>query len=157
MHYGCGMSVAQAAPPHVKVLFRHRRRPPALHVGVIGAIFVGVSAFAMSSHVWQAVAVLAALALIALGWLGRERLWIEDQLITPTSAVIVHPDGDTFSLDFNSMARVAERRNAIAFIRDDGAELQFNRNPHVKKIKRVLAEAAPGLSWVDEVDLACDT
>jgi hypothetical protein len=101
--------------------------------------------------------VLAALALIALGWLGRERLWIEDQLITPTSAVIVHPDGDTFSLDFNSMARVAERRNAIAFIRDDGAELQFNRNPHVKKIKRVLAEAAPGLSWVDEVDLACDT
>jgi len=157
MHYGCGMSVAQAAPPQTMVLFRHRRRPPALHFGLIGAIFVGVSAFAMSSHVWQAVVVLAALALLALGWLGRERLWIEDQLITPTSAVIVHADGARYELAFDEMARVAERRNAIAFIRDDGAELRFNRNPHVKKIKRVLAEAAPQLSWVNEVDPACDT
>jgi hypothetical protein len=157
MHYGCGMSVAQAAPPQTTVLFRHRRRPPALHFGLIGAIFVGVSAFAMSSHLWQAVVVLAALALLALGWLGRERLWIEDQLITPTSAVIVHADGARYELEFDEMAHVAERRNAIAFIREDGAELRFNRNPHVKKIKRVLAEAAPQLSWVNEVDPACDT
>ena len=103
------------------------------------------------------VVVLAAVALVALGWLGRERLWIEDQLITPTSAVIVHADGARFELDFDEMARVAERRNAIAFIREDGAELRFNRNPHVKRIKRVLAEAAPQLSWVNEVDPACDT
>lgn len=151
------MSVAQAAPPQTAVLFRHRRRPPTLHYGLIGGIFVGVSAFAITSHVWQAVVVIAALAMLALGWLGRERLWIEDQLITPTSAVIVHADGARYELGFDEMSRVAERRNGIAFIREDGAELRFNRNPHVKRVKRVLADAAPQLSWVDEVDPACDT
>lgn len=151
------MSVAQAAPPQAVVLFRHRRRPPALHFGLIGAIFVGVSAFAISSLLLQAVAILGALALLALGLLGRERLWIEDQLITDTSAVIVHADGAMFELRFDEISRVAERRNAIAFIRPDGAELRFNRNPHVKKVKRVLQDVAPELTWVDEVDLACDT
>ena len=151
------MSVAQAAPPQSQVVFRHRRRPPAIHFGLIGAIFLGVSSLAASSVIWQAVLVLAALVALGLGWLGRERLWIEDQLITRTAAVIVHADGATFSLDFDDMARVAERRNAVAFIRADGAELRFNRNPHVKKIKRALAEVAPELTWVDEVDPACDT
>ena len=55
------------------------------------------------------------------------------------------------------MLRAAERRNGIAFIRDDGAQLAFNRNPHVKKVRRAVAQAAPGLDWVDEVDPACDT
>jgi hypothetical protein len=151
------MSVAQAAPPQTTVLFRHRRRPPALHFGLIGGLFVGVCAFAAPSHLLQVAIVVAALALVGLGWLGRERLWIEDQLITPTSAVIVHADGAMFELAFDEMDRVAERRNAIAFIREDGAELRFNRNPHVKRVKRVLADAAPQLSWVDEVDPACDT
>lgn len=151
------MSIAQAAPPETQVLFRHRRRPPAIHVGLIGGAFVGITAFAATSLVVQASLVLAAFAMLGLGLLGRQRLWIEDQILTGTEAVIVHPDGGRYALAFDDMLRVAERRNAIAFIRDDGAELRFNRNPHVKQIKRVLFDAAPRLAWVDEVDPACDT
>lgn len=151
------MSVAQAAPPQSQVVFRHRRRPPAIHFGLIGGLFIAVGALAASNPWVQAGLFLLAVVVAGLGWLGRERLWIEDQLITRTAAVIVHADGATFSLDFDDMARVAERRNAVAFIRADGAELRFNRNPHVKKMKRALAEVAPELTWVDEVDPACDT
>ena len=151
------MSVAQAAPPQTTVLFRHRRRPPALHFGLVGALFFGVSAFAATSLLWQAVLVLAALGALGLGVLGRERMWIEDQIITSTEAVIEHPDGGRYALAFDDMLRAAERRNGIAFTRHDGAQLAFNRNPHVKKIRRAVAQAAPDLDWVDEVDPACDT
>ena len=151
------MSVAKAAPPQTAVRFRHRRRPPAIHFGRIGGAFLVAGAVTTSSHLWQAVLLLAAVGAVALGWLGRERLWIEDQLITETSAVIVHADGAMFELGIDDIARVAERRNAIAFIRADGAELRFNRNPHVKRVKHVLLAVAPELDWVDEVDLACDT
>lgn len=151
------MSLALAAPPQTAVRFRHRRRPPALHFGIIGGGFIAITAFAASSHWVQAGVVLLAAVVLGLGWLGRERLWIEDQLLTDSSAVIVHADGALFELAYADMVRAAERRNAIAFVRADGAELRFNRNPHVKRVKRILAEVAPEIDWVDEVDLACDT
>ena len=151
------MSVAQAARPQTAVCFRHRRRPPAIHFGIIGGGFIAISALAASSHWLQAGLIVLAIVVLGLGWLGRERLWIEDQLLTESSAVIVHADGALFELPYADIARAAERRNAIAFVRADGAELRFNRNPHVKKVMRVLADVAPDIDWVDEVDLACDT
>lgn len=151
------MSVAQTAPPQAQVLFRHRRRMPALHFGVVGAIFLVVGSFAASSLLLQAALVLAAIGVLGLGWLGRRRLWVEDQLLTPTSAVVVHADGATFEVPFDEVARVAARSNAVAFVRTDGAELRFNRNPHAKRIRRVLSQVAPDLAWVDEIDPACDT
>jgi hypothetical protein len=151
------MSVAQVAATQEQVLYRHRRRPPAIHFGVVGAGFLLLGAFAASNPLVQVALVLAAVAAVALGWLGRERLWVEDQLITETAAVIVHADGARYDLAFADVARVAARRDTIAFVRGDGAELRFNRNPHAKKVRLAVNAVAPTLDWVDEVDPACDT
>ena len=151
------MAATTSAPPREEVVFRHRRRPPVLAFGIVGAGFLGALAFgAQSPWARAGFLVLAALAL-ALGILGRRRYWLEDQLVTATSVAVVRRDGTSAEIPFERIDRIALRGGGMAFVRDDGRELAFARNPHRKRLERLLGEIVPAAQWVDEVPIACDT
>ena len=151
------MSTAVAAPAGTEVLFRHRRRPPVLAFGVVGAGFVVAIALSVQHPLGRAALLLAAAGLVAFGILGRRRWWLEDQLLTRTAAVIVRQDGVTAEIPYDRVDQIVRRRGGIDFVRDDGRRLVFARNPHLKRMRRVLAERLPEAQWVDDVDPACDT
>ncbi|MGI9116996.1 MAG: hypothetical protein ACR2JV_05110, partial [Gaiellales bacterium] len=105
----------------------------------------------------RAAFVVAALAAIALGVLLRDRLWLEDQLITATSVAVVRREGAFAEIPFDRVQAIALRGGGIAFIRDDGRELAFARNPHRRRMEPILQEAVPDAQWLDQVPIACDT
>jgi ribosomal protein L24E len=139
------------------VLFRHRRRPPVLAFAVVGAVFVGAIALSLRHPFAIAALLAAALGLVALGVAVRRRYWLEDQLLTRTAAVVVRQDGTTAEVPYARIDRIVRRSSGIAFVRDDGRRLLFDRNPHLKRMRAVLAERLPDAQWVDDVELACDT
>lgn len=157
MVYRWRMSTTSAAPPRTAVLFRHRRRPPYLQFGLIGALFLIVSAFAADAVVWQALLVLGALAAAGIGIWGRSRIWVEDQLITDEGVAVVRPDGEHAEIPFDRLVSATRRGASITFLRDDGRKLGFVRNTRARRMRSLLAEVAPQVTWVDEVDLACNT
>ena len=139
------------------VAFRHRRRPPVLAFAVAAAVMLGVLALGVQNPIARAGLGLAAVVALALGWIGRERFWLEDQLVTDDAVAVVRHDGAEAAIPFDRIARIAWRGTGIAFVRDDGRELAFARNPHRKRLERILRERAPSAQWVDEVPIACDT
>jgi ribosomal protein L24E len=139
------------------VAFRHRRRPPVLAFAIAAAVMLGVLSFGVQNPYARAALILAGLVALALGWLGRERLWVEDQLVTDEAVAVVRQDGSMGEIPFDRIARIAWRGTGLAFVRDDGRELAFARNPHRKRLERILRERAPSAQWVDEVPIACDT
>ena len=139
------------------VAFRHRRRPPVLAFGIAGAVMLGVLALGVQNPYARIALGLAALAALAVAWIVRERLWLEDQIVTDDAVAVVRHDGAEAAIPFDRIDRIAWRGTGIAFVRDDGRELAFARNPHRKRLERILRERAPSAQWVDEVPLACDT
>lgn len=151
------MAATTSAPPAEDVVFRHRRRPPVLAYGIAGAVMFAVLAVGVGDPLARGALGMAAAAALALGVLGWRRLWVEEQLITSTSVRVVRPDGSAGEIPLERIERIALRGGGIAFIRDDGRELPFARNPHRKRLQAILRESAPSATWVDEVPIACDT
>lgn len=151
------MATSVSAPPAEQVLFRHRRRPPALALGIAGAGILALLAFGVDNPVARAALLLAAAAVLGLGLLGRRRLWVEDQIVTATAVVVVRPDGSMGEIPVERIERIALRGGGVAFVRDDGRELPFARNPHRKRLEAIMRDVAPTAQWVDEVPIACDT
>lgn len=141
----------------MEVAYRHRRRPPVLALGIAAAVMLGVLALGVDNPYARAALGLGAIVALGLGWLGRERLWIEDQVVTAATVAVVRSDGSSAEIPFERIARIAWRGSAIAFVRDDGQELRFARNPHRRRLRRILDERVPSAGWVDEVPIACDT
>jgi hypothetical protein len=130
---------------------------PALHFGVVGGLFLLLACLDASTPLWRIVLALGAVAAVALGVLGRQRLVVEDQLVTDAAVAVTRPDGTYVEIPFAQLMRVATKRNGMVFTREDGAVLAFNRSPHAHRVRGLLAAAAPSVEWVDEVDPACDT
>jgi hypothetical protein len=151
------MSAAPTVPPHGAVLFRHRRRMPALHFGVVGGLFLLLAGLDASTPLWRIALGLGAVGVVALGVLGRQRLVVEDQLVTDEAVAVTRPDGTYVEIPFAQLTRAATKRNGVVFTRRDGAVLAFNRSPHAQRLRALLAAVAPSVEWVDEVDPACDT
>ena len=128
-----------------------------LAFGIAGAVMLGVLALGVQNPYARVALGLAAVAALGLGLLGRDRFWLEDQLVTDDAVAVVRHDGAEAAIPFDRIARIAWRGTGIAFVRDDGRELAFSRNPHRKRLERILRERVPSAQWVDEVPLACDT
>jgi len=148
----------ECASSQPQVLHRHRRQPPALMMGILMAIILLIAITATTSAWWSAAFVLLAIVALALGWLGRRRLWIEDHVITETHVALMRPDGLAVEIPLDRLIAVRRKGNAVRFTRDDGALLDFNRNPHSKAILQTISQIAPSAQCTTEtIDLACDT
>ena len=42
-------------------------------------------------------------------------------------------------------------------VRDDGARLAFDYNPHLRRMRPILDERAPAAQWDEEIPIACNT
>lgn len=127
-------------------------------MGIVLAIFLLIAITATTSAWWTAAFVALAVVAVALGWLGRRRLWIEDHVITETHVVLVRPDGLVVEIPHDRLIAVTRKGNAVRFTRDDGALLDFHRNPHCKAILQTISRIAPSAQCTTEtIDLACDT
>lgn len=140
----------------VEVLDRHRRRPPLLAIGIVVAVFLVLSAVSAGGPAGLGLAA-AALAAIAAGVVLHRRVWSEEQLVTADGVAIARPDGSGADIPFDRIVRVVDRGRMLRFTRDDGATLDFARTPHVRRIQSLLAERAPHVTWVEDIDPACDT
>ncbi len=148
--------MAIAEQTEAEVLCRHRRRPPLLAVGIIGGVALVASAFSAGG---LAALVLIGLAILAVagGVLLHRRVWTEDQVVTVDGVALVRPRGDGADVPFDRITRAVDRGRMLRFTRDDGATLDFARSPHARRIRSLLAEHAPHVTWVEDIDPACDT
>ncbi len=103
-------------------------------MGIVVAIFLLIAITATTSAWWAASFIALAVVALALGWLGRRRLWIEDHVITETHVALMRPDGLAVEIPLDRLIAVRRKGNAVRFTRDDGALLDFNRNPPVAPI-----------------------
>lgn len=146
-----------AAPAAGEVLFRHRRRPPVLAFALVGAGFAALIGWSSQAPLAQVGCALAAAVLVVLGVLGRRRFWLEDQILARDAALVVRADGVSAEVPYARVARVIRRRSGIVLVRDDGARLVFDRNPHLRRMRPILAERLPDAQWDEEIAIACDT
>jgi hypothetical protein len=144
-------------PIEAEVEFRHRRRPPILHYGVMVSVALVAASVSAANLLWTPLLIVFAAAAFGLALLGRRRFWVEDQVITRDAVAIVRPDGVAGDIPLQRLVRAADRRTGIRFTRDDGALLDFSRNPHGKRVHGLLQQLAPHIAWVEEIDPACDT
>ncbi len=126
-------------------------------MGIVVAIVLLIAITATTSAWWAAAFVALAVVALALGWLGRRRLWIEDHVITDVCVALVRPDGLAVEIPLDRLMAVTRKGNAVRFTRDDGALLDFNRNPHSKAILQTIRQIAPSAQCTETIDLACDT
>ena len=151
-------AVVEAGDPATpNVLFRHRRRPPVLAFGVVGAAFAVLIGASSHDALVLAGCLAAAVALAVLGVLGRQRLWLEDQILTTTAAIVVRRDGRSVEVPYDRIACLVRRRGGIVLVRDDGARLAFDYNPHLRRMRPILDERAPAAQWDEEIPIACNT
>ena len=128
-----------------------------LAFAIAAAGMLAVLSLGVQHPIARAVLVIAAGAALVLGWLGRERYWVEDQLVTDGTVAVVRQDGSMAEIPFERIARITWRGTGFTFVRDDGGELAFARNPHRKRLERILRERVPAAQWVEDVPIACDT
>jgi hypothetical protein len=151
------MAVAERDAPTVVEHLRHRRGTPALAAGVIVAVALVLSGLSAAQGVWSIVLVALAPAAVALGWLGRRRLWIEDQVIDADRVALIRRDGSGAEIPLERVARVEASATGVRFTRDDGAVLDFGRSPHGRRILALMAEIRPEAERAERIDPACDT
>jgi len=151
------MAVAERASPVRVEHHRHRRGTPALTVGVVVAVALVLCAFGAAQGVWTWVLVALAPVALALGWLGRRRLWIEDHVIDEGRVAVVRRDGSGAEIPMERIARVESGPGGVRFTRDDGAVLDFSRSPHGRRILALMEEIRPEAERAERIDPACYT
>ena len=151
------MAVAERAVPVRVEHHRHRRGTPALTAGIVVAVALVLSGLGAAQGVWTAVLLGLAPVAIALGWLGRRRLWIEDQVIDEARVALVRRDGSGAEIPLERVVRVESGPGGVRFTRDDGAVLEFARSPHGRRILALMERVRPTAERVERIDPACYT
>ncbi|MGA0121651.1 MAG: hypothetical protein ACO3KD_01395 [Gaiellales bacterium] len=151
------MAVAERDAPTALEHHRHRRGTPALTVGIVAAVALVLSGLSAAQGAWTVVLLALAPAAVALGWLGRRRFWIEDQVIDDRRVAVVRRDGSGGEIPLDRVVRVEVAAGGVRFTRDDGAVLDFGRTPHGRRILALMAAIRPEAERVERIDPACDT
>lgn len=151
------MAVAEHAVPVRVEHHRHRRGTPALTAGIVVAVALVLSGLGAAQGVWTAVLLGLAPVAIGLGWLGRRRLWIEDQVIDDARVALVRRDGSGAEIPLERVVRVESGPGGVRFTRDDGAVLAFARSPHGRRILVLMERIRPAAERVERIDPACYT
>ena len=151
------MAVAERDAPTAVEHLRHRRGTPALAAGIIVGVALALSGLSAAQGVWTVVLVALAPVAVLLGWLGRRRLWIEDQVIDAERVALIRRDGSGAEIPLGRVVRVESSATGVRFTRDDGAVLDFGRSPHGRRILALMAEIRPEAERAERIDPACDT
>lgn len=151
------MAVAERDAPTAVEHLRHRRGTPALTAGVVVAVALVLSGLSAAQGAWAVVLVALAPVAVLLGWLGRRRLWIEDQVIDAERVAVIRRDGSGAEIPLGRLVHVESSAAGVRFTRDDGAVLDFGRTPHGRRILALMAEIRPEAERAERIDPACDT
>jgi hypothetical protein len=151
------MAFAERAFPVRVEHHRHRRGTPALTVGVVVAIALVLCGLGATQGAWSVLLVALAPVALALRWLGRRRLWIEDHVIDDARVAVARRDGSGAEIPLARVVRVESGARRVRFTRDDGAVLDFGRSPHGRRILALMGRIRPEAERAERVDPACDT
>ena len=151
------MAVAERESPVRVEHHRHRRGTPALTLGVVVAIALVLTGLSAAQGAWSVVLVALAPVALALGWLGRRRLWLEDHVIDDERVAVVRRDGSGAEIPLARVVRVEAGPTGVRFTRDDGAVLDFGRSPHGRRILALMERIRPEAERAERIDPACDT
>ena len=140
-----------------RLLYRHRRRTPSAVYALVGAaacVLVGASTGGGPRVLLPLLA--AACALAAIGVRLVRGAWIEDLVVTDRRVVRRRKDGAQEELALAESDDVLPKGHAFVF-RCCARELSFPPVDAPRKVRRILAEAAPGVEVEMRFDLACPT
>ena len=151
------MAVAERAAPVRGEHHRHRRGTPALTAGIVAAVALVLSGLGAAQGAWTLVLLALAPVAVVLGWLGRRRLWIEDQVIDDARVAVVRRDGAGAEIPLERVVRVESGPGGVRFTRDDGAMLEFGRSPHGRRILALMERLRPEAERAERIDPACYT
>jgi hypothetical protein len=143
--------------PGELVHFRERRAPPVLMALVVPVGLLLALAATAAPLAVRAASILGAVALVALGFRLRRRVWLEDLVVTDRRVGVVPRGGDSSWLHLEELAGARERGATMRFTAVDGRMLSFAYVRSTRSLRRRLSDVRPDLSIAIEYDPHCPT